>query len=48
VAYSGDPWIAFVAGRPMPGNQPDTFIIRQAETHAEFLAEAEGTPRCPQ
>lgn len=47
VPYSGHPWVAFVAGRPMPGGQPDIFILDHP-THAEKAREAAAdTPVCP-
>jgi hypothetical protein len=48
VAYSGPPYVAFVAGRRMPGHQPDQFIIANAREDARFarLAAAD-QPRCP-
>ena len=46
-AYSGDPYLAFVAGRRMPGGQGDTFIIT-ADGNTNFLARAEAErPGCP-
>jgi hypothetical protein len=48
VAYSGQPYLAFVARRRMPGNQPDQFIIEHAPADSRFLAQAErDQPRCP-
>jgi len=29
-----NPFLAFVAGRPAPGGQPDRFIVRHAGVHA--------------
>jgi hypothetical protein len=48
VAYSGPPYIAFLARRRMPGHQPDQFIIANARQDARFakLAAAD-QPRCP-
>jgi hypothetical protein len=47
VPYAWHPWVAFAAGRPMPGAQPDIFILRHA-THAEKAREAAAdTPVCP-
>jgi hypothetical protein len=48
LAYSGTPFIAFVAGRHMPENQPDDYIT----VHAKRLlavreAIAADQPRCP-
>ncbi len=47
-AYSGNPFIAFLSDRRMPGNQPDLFIIRYAPIDARFarLADSEHE-RCP-
>ncbi len=39
-AYSGAPFIAFLAGRRMPGEQPDLFIIGAAPINRGFAAEA--------
>jgi hypothetical protein len=48
VPYSGPPYLAFVADRPVPGGQPDTFILERAEIHdEERAAAAADTPRCP-
>jgi hypothetical protein len=46
--YSGNPFLAFLADRRMPGNQPDLFIIRYAAIDARFarLASADAE-RCP-
>ena len=33
--YPGIPFVAFVAGRPAPGDQPDVFILR-SQTNAAF------------
>lgn len=45
--YSGDPYLAFIAGRRMPGNQGDSFIIT-AEANREFLRKARADrPVCP-
>jgi hypothetical protein len=35
VPYSGTPFIAFVAGRPMPADQPDQYLAQLASTHRE-------------
>lgn len=47
--YSGLPLIAFIAHRPMPGDQPDSYIIQAAAPRlaAERQAAAVGVPRCP-
>jgi hypothetical protein len=46
--YSGSPFIAFVAGRSVPGGQPDRFIVEESRTHRELLAEvARDRPLCP-
>ena len=48
VAYSGAPYFAFLAGRPMPGNQPDLFMIDNAPIDARFAHQvARDQPRCP-
>ena len=48
VAYSGEPYLAFVARRPMPGGQPDQFIVSEAAVHAaRRRAVAAVQPRCP-
>jgi hypothetical protein len=48
IAYSGPPYLAFLANRQMPGNQPDQFIIRYAAIDAPFARRATlDTPRCP-
>lgn len=48
VPYSGSPFVAFVAGRPLPGGQPDRFIVRQSSLHADLLARVRGDrPLCP-
>ena len=46
--YSGSPFVAFVAGRTVPGGQPDRFIVGEAEVHADLRAQvgADG-PLCP-
>jgi hypothetical protein len=35
VPYSGTPFIAFVAGRPMPADQPDQYLAQLAPAHRE-------------
>jgi hypothetical protein len=48
IAYSGPPYLAFLANRRMPGNQPDQFIIRYAAIDAPFASRATlDRPRCP-
>jgi hypothetical protein len=48
VPYSGPPLIALVAGRPMPGGQPDQFITGHARTLGAFRARIEAVRRvCP-
>ncbi|HEY2769417.1 MAG TPA: hypothetical protein VGI87_02570 [Solirubrobacteraceae bacterium] len=48
VPYSGAPLIAFAAGRPMPGGQPDTFIIGHAPALHAFLGRVDAVARrCP-
>ena len=47
-AYSGDPYLAFLADRRMPGNQPDIFIIEDSREDARFAQKAVADePRCP-
>jgi hypothetical protein len=47
-AYSGGPYVAFLAGRRMPGYQPDVFILANAPAVASFAARAaRDQPRCP-
>jgi hypothetical protein len=48
LAYSGAPFVAFLAGRRMPGNQPDLFIIGASALDASFAQRAQrDIPRCP-
>lgn len=48
LAYSGAPFIAFLAGRRMPGDQPDVFIVGSASLNAPFARRvAADAPRCP-
>ncbi len=47
VPYSGAPYIAYRAGRRMPGDQPDQFIIVEP-VHSAILRVAQADPRrCP-
>ena len=47
-AYSGAPYIAFLADRPMPGAQPDTFMLSYASADRAFARKAAADePRCP-
>ncbi len=47
-AYSGAPYIAFLADRRMPGDQPDLFMLRNAAAVAAFARRAAADqPRCP-
>jgi hypothetical protein len=47
-AYSGVPYIAFLADRRMPGDQPDTFIIENSSTDTAFARRAAAdVPLCP-
>jgi hypothetical protein len=47
-AYSGTSYIAFLADRRIPGNQPDPFITYGAPINAAFARQAEAdVPRCP-
>jgi hypothetical protein len=46
--YSGDPYYAFLAGRRMPGRQPDLFILANASVDRVFAKRAaRDRPRCP-
>lgn len=48
VPYSGSPFLAFVADRPLPGGQADQFIVREAPTHADLRRQVlAAQPRCP-
>jgi hypothetical protein len=48
VAYSGSPYVAFLADRRMPGEQPDIFMLRYASADARFARRAAAAePRCP-
>ena len=47
-AYSGPPYLAFLARRRMPGDQPDQYILTQADTYrAKRDAAGRDQPRCP-
>lgn len=47
-AYGGSAYLAFVAGRRMPGNQPDLFMLAAAKVDAGFAARAaRDVPVCP-
>ncbi|HET7049721.1 MAG TPA: hypothetical protein VFI54_15775 [Solirubrobacteraceae bacterium] len=47
-AYSGAPYIAFLARRRMPGSQPDLFILEQASANRVFARQAAADrPLCP-
>ena len=47
-AYSGAPYVAFLAGRRMPGEQPDPFMLEHASADAGFArTAARDVPRCP-
>lgn len=47
-AYSGNPYVAFLASRRMPGNQPDLFMLEHASANAGFARRAaRDQPRCP-
>ncbi len=43
--YSGPPYLAFVAGRPIAGHQPDPFMIENAEKLAHLRRAAREDPR---
>jgi hypothetical protein len=48
VAYAGFPYVAFLAARRMPGNQPDQFMIENAREDSGFAVRAaRDQPRCP-
>jgi hypothetical protein len=48
LAFSGDPYVAFLAMRRMPGDQPDLFMLANARTDAAFARRAaRDQPRCP-
>ncbi len=47
-AYSGPAYIAFLADRRMPGDQPDLFMLRYASADRVFAQRAAADePRCP-
>jgi hypothetical protein len=47
-AYSGTPYVAFLAARRLPGEQPDLFMLRYAADDARFAQRAaRDQPRCP-
>jgi hypothetical protein len=47
-AYSGVPFVAFLASRRMPGDQPDLFMLENASVNASFARRAaRDQPRCP-
>ena len=48
VAFDGQPFYAFVAERPMPGDQPDQFLTRHSKTLEEYeVRQFAETVRCP-
>lgn len=48
VAYSGEPYHALLAGRRMPGNEPDGFLLAYTEVGRERAQSVEADrPRCP-
>jgi hypothetical protein len=48
VPYSGAPFYAFVAERPMSGDEPDQFLLEQTPVAAAAASKAAAdTPRCP-
>jgi hypothetical protein len=48
VPYTGVPFVAFLAHRPMPANQPDQFLPSHSSTLHDVLAEMDADqPRCP-
>jgi hypothetical protein len=47
-AYSGNPYVAFLSSRRMPGYQPDLFMLEYASANAGFARQAAADrPRCP-
>jgi hypothetical protein len=47
-AYSGSPYVGFLAGMRMPGDEPDQFLMAQAPIAAPHAREAVAEPaRCP-
>lgn len=48
VPYSGSPFVAFVAGRQLPADQPDQFIVAKAATHFDLQERIiRARPGCP-
>jgi len=48
VPYSGEPYLAFVAERPIPANQPDGFLTAESSSLRDVLTEIRADqPRCP-
>jgi hypothetical protein len=48
LAYSGAPYVAFLAARRMPGRQPDLFMLAHARADSAFAKRAaRDNPRCP-
>jgi hypothetical protein len=49
VAYSGQPYVAFIARRRMPGDEPDQFLMQNAPEASAAAAEAAAAEpvRCP-
>ena len=48
VVFNGQPYFAFVAERPMPGDQPDQFLTRHSKTLSEYVGPMfADTVRCP-
>ena len=48
VRYRGPPFIAFVARRPMPDDQPDQFLATHSDTLRAVRARMQTPgPRCP-
>ena len=46
--YSGAPYFAFVARRPMPGDEPDQFLLTRTRVGAAALPKvAAASPTCP-
>lgn len=47
VPFSGPPYIAFLAGRSMPADQPDQYLPAHSATLADVFARMQAGPRCP-
>jgi hypothetical protein len=48
VAYGGPPFLAFLAERPMPDDQPDQFLPSRSDALKDVQARIDAVqPRCP-